>query len=522
MKKNTSLFLVIFLMFSCESPIQDYLEQEDKKVQTTSEVDNLLLSDTIKTISLSDAEKVAILYDYNKGGVSTRTNKDVQIRNAFSICDSINSPIMYVVNYEKGFVIISAKKNLLPILAYSEEGYIDEKNIDLPVSWIRLIKDSQDRNKLAVKSAEWVPYEKSHLFSGKVASTRSFSIEDWQYETINDIDVGRIGQENRLKDAVAPGTNVSEYYLDSKEVITLEEAVERGYQIDNLIDIQNYLFEKSHSVIFEDLYMPFVYVRNYSTQTKQMGPVLQTRWHQQFPYNRYCPEFDANDPYHNPAGCIPVAIAQVMNYFKYPSDYVDWGKIESEERGLEMNKTEAPQLIKKIGSSIKMTYKYDKAYPAIFINFIKGKWGNKGSNMIVDFFKGRGYDVQRSEKYCFFSYNDFPVYMQGTAEGTDFLGLIQLPSLDGHAFVCDGEKNYHYCSTYQVFMARGGDKYPANNPFVKIVDGYVGASTTSHIHVELGWPSSSSRAWVYTARVLGNYPLQYLEDYFSSIIVKKK
>lgn len=112
--------------------------------------------------------------------------------------------------------------------------------------------------------------------------------------------------------------------------------------------------------------------------------------------------------------------------------------------------------------------------------------------------------------------------MQGTAEGTDFLGLIQLPSLDGHAFVCDGEKNYHYCSTYQVFMARGGDKYPANNPFVKIVDGYVGASTTSHIHVELGWPSSSSRAWVYTARVLGNYPLQYLEDYFSSIYCEKE
>lgn len=513
------------LLFSCcELPVSEVLEQAVEEDSSESLLSDLLLPDMAKTVDLSDAKKVALLYDpfCNIKVNTTRTNGASQIKNAFSICDSLNSPIIHVVNYQKGFVIISAKKNLLPILAYSDDGYIDEKNIILPVSWIKLIKDCQNQTKLGIKSPEWTKFEKKRVHDNQSVSTRSFSVEYWRDETINDIDVGRIGHDTRLQDAIAPGTNVSDYYLDGKEVITLEEAIERGYQIENLIDVQNYIFEKNHSAIFEDLNMPLVYVRNYSTQTKQMGPVLKTRWHQDFPYNRYCPKFDSNDPYHNPAGCIPVAIAQVMNHFKYPSDYVDWNKIEAEESGLEMNKTEAPQLIKRIGSSINMTYKYDKAYPAIFVNFIKGKWGNKGSNMIVDFFKGRGYDVKRSEQHCFFNYSDFPVYMQGTAEGTDFLGLITLPSSDGHAFVCDGEKSYHYCSTYQVYMAKGGDKYPTNNPFVKIVDGYVGATTTSHIHVELGWRSSSSRAWIYTARVLGNYPLQYLEDYFSSIIVKKK
>lgn len=524
MKKTAILLWVILLFSCCESPVSEFSEQESKKEFSEPLLNDLLLQDTIKTISLSDAQKVALLCDplCDMKVNTTRSNVTVQIRNAFSICDSLNSPIMHIINYQKGFVIVSAKKNLLPILAYSEDGYIDEKNFTLPVSWIKLVKDSQSKTKLAMKSPEWTQFEKKHILSNKKTSTRSFSIGDWRDETINDIDVGRIGQDTRLQDAIAPGTNMSDYYLDGKEIITLEEAIERGYQIENLIDIQNYLFEKNHSMMFEDLNMPLVYVRNYSTLTKQMGPVLQTRWHQNFPYNRYCPKFNSNDPYHNPAGCIPVAIAQVMNYFKYPSDYVNWNKIETEESGLETYRTEAPQLIRKIGSSIDMTYKYNEAYPAIFTNFIRGKWGNKGSNMIVDFFKGRGYNVQRSEQHCFFNYSDFPVYMQGTAEGTDFLGLITLPSLDGHAFVCDGEKSYHYCSTYQVYMAQGGDKYPAKNPFVKIVDGYIGASTRSHIHVELGWLSSSSRAWIYTARVLGNYPLQYLEDYFSSIIVKKK
>ena len=170
-----------------------------------------------------------------------------------------------------------------------------------------------------------------------------------------------------------------------------------------------------------------------------------------------------------------------------------------------------------------MKYKYDMAYPKIFINFIKGKWGNEGSNMIVDFFKGRGYDVTRSKHYCFFSYSDFPIYMQGTAEGTDFLGLITLPSLDGHAFVCDGEQNYKYCSTYQLYMAQGGsNKYPDVNPFVKIYEACTAVTTRSKIHVELGWRSSSSRAWIYAGRVIDKYPLPYLEDYFSSIIVKPK
>lgn len=455
MKQMTFLLLVIFLFSCCESPVSELLERGSEEESSEFLLNDLLLEDMVKTVGLNDAQKVALLYDpaCNVKVNKTRSIGTTRIKDAFSICDSLNCPIMHVVNYEKGFVVVSAKKNLPPILAYSEDGYIDEKNMILPVSWIKLMKDYQNIAKIGMKSPEWTQFEKKHTFSSKTASTRSFSIADWRDETINDIDVGRIGQENRLQDAIAPGTNVSDYYLDGKEVITLEEAIERGYQIENLIDIQNYLFEKNHAMIFEDLNMPLVYVRNYSTQTQQKGPVLKTQWHQDFPYNRYCPEFDPNDPYHNPAGCIPVAIAQVMNYFKYPSDYVDWSKIETEESGLEMYKTEAPQLIKKIGSSINMTYKYDKAYPAIFVNFIKGKWGNKGSNMIVDFFKGRGYDVKRSEQICFFNYSDFPVYMQGTAEGTDFLGLITLPSLDGHAFVCDGEKTSNYCSTYQVYMA---------------------------------------------------------------------
>ena len=42
-----------------------------------------------------------------------------------------------------------------------------------------------------------------------------------------------------------------------------------------------------------------------------VGPLLTTTWNQWGPYNKYCPEGC-------PAGCYPVALAQLMNYWKWP------------------------------------------------------------------------------------------------------------------------------------------------------------------------------------------------------------
>lgn len=84
-----------------------------------------------------------------------------------------------------------------------------------------------------------------------------------------------------------------------------------------------------------------------------VGPLLTTTWDQYYPYNKFCPS--------GPAGCLPVAIAQVMNYWKWPKqsggqtrpegqqhpvdfpvhvydwdnmiDHYDWPHVGSEEQG---------------------------------------------------------------------------------------------------------------------------------------------------------------------------------------------
>ncbi len=45
-------------------------------------------------------------------------------------------------------------------------------------------------------------------------------------------------------------------------------------------------------------------------------PLIKTRWNQCQPFNDMCPIFEANE--HTFNGCIPTAVAQIMNYWKWP------------------------------------------------------------------------------------------------------------------------------------------------------------------------------------------------------------
>lgn len=46
-------------------------------------------------------------------------------------------------------------------------------------------------------------------------------------------------------------------------------------------------------------------------------PLLKTQWGQMDPYNKYCPEW-VGTGLRYPAGCVAVAMAQILNYYKWP------------------------------------------------------------------------------------------------------------------------------------------------------------------------------------------------------------
>lgn len=61
--------------------------------------------------------------------------------------------------------------------------------------------------------------------------------------------------------------------------------------------------------------MPQGAVRAASAERPAIAPMLKTSWDQEDPYNRQCPTYGADRTY---TGCVATAMAQVLNYWKYP------------------------------------------------------------------------------------------------------------------------------------------------------------------------------------------------------------
>lgn len=51
---------------------------------------------------------------------------------------------------------------------------------------------------------------------------------------------------------------------------------------------------------------------------KYVNPLVTTKWDQGVYYNNMCPEFSSGPGGHAVTGCVATAMAQVMNYYKYP------------------------------------------------------------------------------------------------------------------------------------------------------------------------------------------------------------
>lgn len=54
------------------------------------------------------------------------------------------------------------------------------------------------------------------------------------------------------------------------------------------------------------------------------GPYLRNAWHQRTPYNMYCPDRGGNPAL---AGCVPIAVAHIVNYHRFP-EYITDKQIE--------------------------------------------------------------------------------------------------------------------------------------------------------------------------------------------------
>ena len=196
-----------------------------------------------------------------------------------------------------------------------------------------------------------------------------------------------------------------------------------------------------------------------------VGPLLQSTWHQNFPYNSQCPEDPDGNVGHVYAGCVATAMGQVMKFWNwpaqgtgsytyYPNDYpqqtANFGETEYHfelmPNDLDSLSTEddyfyIAQLLHHCGIAVEMMYGPDGSGafsgdvpPALrnyfgyscddhITNYGGGWWGPGYSNEEwIQMLKDGGLD------------EGIPLYYSGQDDS----------GAGGHAFVCDGYDENDY------------------------------------------------------------------------------
>jgi hypothetical protein len=157
---------------------------------------------------------------------------------------------------------------------------------------------------------------------------------------------------------------------------------------------------------------------------KKVGPLLTTRWHQDSPYNQSTPLINGT---HAPNGCVPVALAQVVNYHqRLNGEIINWTAISNG------TSSSISHLIGCIGFDIGMSYQAGYAHPDICIPDFFCYRGR-----IATYLKNKGYSASWSDLG-----NQTPLSLPAIYEGftSNFLGTTNW--FGGHWWVVDGYEKY--------------------------------------------------------------------------------
>lgn len=305
MKRKWLLFPVACCFAACinESLFERNVNEKNHKEPMIHVIDHSLTQ-------LDLIRKVAEQFCTNE--IDTRSNSEVrQIKEIIPLNRENNEPSMYIVNFmnNKGWIIVSATTNYTPVLAFNNTG-----NFNIPESYrngIKLwfeetdtimahINQSPDSVKASYQ-IQWLPYMIKEIPISDIATTRG-SIEEV-------LDFINTSSEDWISDGYQPIAldgfrNMYYYYYVSDNLMNTISSNAQSYGTNNYggVDYTSFVLVKQADLVYD------------------VDTMVTARWGQdglfrplQIPTNRKI-------------GCQPVAMGQIMNYWKYPTIF-DWENI---------------------------------------------------------------------------------------------------------------------------------------------------------------------------------------------------
>lgn len=261
-----------------------------------------------------------------------------------AIIDKMGKPAIYVVNYANngGFVLVSATKKFTPVLAYSQSG-----NYSITGNAPDGVRNWQSGMVGTIAAVESLPDDSTGRY-----------VDQWNGYVEKDTTVLSGGDMSMAGDEFNPDDAYN------KKIDEFERAGYRVHKIgetsitgDPKID-ERLRGEAEYDTYPDYDWQKYAVVVEWTESTDETKPnFIQTIWGQgdytvlaqyNHTYNQYCPVIDGKCA---PAGCLPVAIGQVMKYFETPSDVYDWDEMPNH-----FATEETARLLRDIGVAIKAKY----------------------------------------------------------------------------------------------------------------------------------------------------------------------
>lgn len=436
-------FLFILLTVSCG---QDLTPEE--VVSTQKPLLELSISQKIDAyaplLNKQDVSKVALLFQKEAKGMTRAIERPIS--KVVPFYDKFGNVLFYAVNFSDnmGYVLISANKKFIPILAYSDKGSFEnakeqmqewledlQKSLDYTLSdtakkydigWLKYSTTKQLETTRSTDNKEMWKAEIMKKYAGKSAQIRLSDYKDYSSMFIS--------YEN-LKQYVP-------YFNSNAYEEMLEVCKKRGYSES---DILCQVFTCSNESSF--------------------GPLLKTHWGQGYPYN---------GAIIGVLGCTTVAVGQFMNYYRLPVSE-DWDQIK-------IDGSRKQQLfLKGVGESIGIDYSEEDRGGTLkgVINSLKNVYGY--------------FNISESTNFS-------DTKMEGERKPILCCGSTDVKGESGHMWVIDGLRSSNidvfvdiYAPLKQDFVSY--EVLPDENPYYPYGNPYI-AGSEMYKFWHMNWGGSES------------------------------
>lgn len=381
--------LIILFFFGIFIFSCSYDGQQNSQLQQES--DNFIK----KNLAVKIANNISFKTNTSSSSKKNASTKKL-IKEILPVKDENAEIVFYIINYENGgFIILSADNRISPILAYSDANEFRTSSNNYPsglVEWLSLLKDTiKSVREKNLKQSKELKQEWDSFYSQKILYQTNLNSSKSKHDSSN-----------------------------NKEA-----------PIDDPNDCDD--------------------------EFEQVGPLLLTTWNQTCGYNDYMPVLDcsAGCSYNNRAyaGCVPIAIAQVMKYHNYPTSY-NWANMPNN-----FGTTTTASLINDIHNSIS-GISYDCDGTGVNKDYNTAGLFTNNFNYSTASQSGYNTEIVKQELRL-----NRPVILGG---GRDAGWWIFHNYSDGHMWVCDGFSRSKIC----MFDDSGN---------------LIGAASYLYFHMNWGW-----------------------------------